>query len=215
MKQTMSDSADKRVTPADINVLRKNEIFVFGSNLIGYHHNGAARTAVKWGASQGKETGLYGNTYAIPTTFPSVGKIAPYVSEFIRFAENHPEYIFYVTEIGCGHAGHEVKDIAMLFRDAMDIENIYLPASFWEVLHHSFSERLKSIINHYSITAFEFIDSLGMKEAHAINLVVGAEYPSVNDIQKILIKYPGVNARWLLLGEGDLLSNQAIKNYIE
>lgn len=25
----------------------------------GYHHSGAARTAVKWGAIQGKETGLY------------------------------------------------------------------------------------------------------------------------------------------------------------
>lgn len=210
MRQTMSDFTDeavKRVTPVNIKVLRTNEIFVFGSNSIGYHNGGAARTAIQWGAVQGKETGLYGNTYAIPTTFNTVSEIEPYVLEFIRFAGSHPKYTFYVTEIGCGHAGHEAKDIAFLFRDAVGIGNIYLPEVFWEVLHYSFSERIKSIIGHYSITPFEFIDGIGLKATHAMNLVLGIDYPSVSDIQKILIKYPEVNARWLLLGEGSLLGD--------
>lgn len=213
MKQTMCDlieKKEKRITPVSITVLRTNEIFVFGSNPIGYHKGGAARTAIQWGAVQGKETGLYGNTYAIPTTFKTASEVEPYVSEFIRFAENHPEYIFYVTEIGCGHAGHEAKDIAFLFKDAVNIGNIYLPGAFWEVLNCSFSERIKSIISYYSISPFEFIDGIGLKSTHAMSLVLGIDYPSVNDIQKILIKYPEVNARWLLLGEGDLLDNKRV-----
>lgn len=210
MVQIMNDSTEKvgkRITPLNIKVLRTNEIFVFGSNPEGFHTSGAARTAIRWGAIMGKGIGLHGNTYAIPTTSKMVSEFEPYVTEFIRFAESHPEYIFYVTEIGCGHAGHEAKDVALLFRDAVNIGNIYLPGAFWDILYHSFSGRLKSIISHYSITPFEFIDGIGLVGAHAIGLALGYEYPSVNDIQKILIKYPEVNARWLLLGEGSLLGD--------
>lgn len=209
-KMIMNDSINRvkdRVTPMNIDALKDNEIFVFGSNPAGFHTSGAAYSAIQWGAVMGKGSGLYGNTYAIPTTFPATSEIEPYVSEFIRFAGNHPEYIFYVTEIGCGHAGHEAKDIALLFKEGVNLENIYLPEAFWQVLNHSFSERLKSIIGHYAITPMDFIVGIGLNATHAINLIWGSEYPSVNDIQKILNKYPKVNARWLLLGERDLLDD--------
>ena len=191
-----------------IKVLKTNEIFVFGSNPAGFHTSGAACNAIQWGAVMGKGSGLYGNTYAIPTTFNTVGEVEFYVSEFIRFAENHREYIFYVTEIGCGHAGHEAKDIAPLFKDAVNLENLYLPDAFWQVLNHSFSERLKSLINNYAVTPVDFINGIGLNATHAMNLIWGSEYPSVNDIQKILTRYPEVNARWLLLGEGELLGEK-------
>lgn len=190
MKQTMSDSIerrDKRITPVNIKTLKDDEIFVFGSNLEGFHTSGAACNAIQWGAVMGKGSGLYGNTYAIPTTFKTASEVEPYVSEFIRFAESHLEYIFYVTEIGCGHAGHEVKDIAPLFKDAVNLENLYLPDAFWQVLNHVFSERLKTIINHYAVTPMDFINGIGLKATHAMSLVLGIDYPSVNDIQKILI----------------------------
>ena len=151
------------------------------------------------------ENGLQCNTYAIPTTFKTVSEVEPYVTEFIAFAKSHPNYIFYVTEIGCGHAGHEAKDIAPLFKSAMDIGNIYLPREFWQILDHCFPNRIKAILNHYSITPIEFVNSIGINPSHALNLIIGIEHPSISDIQKILIAYPEVNARWLLLGEGDIL----------
>ena len=61
--------------------------------------------------------------------------IRPYVDEFIRFARVHPELTFLVTEIGCGIAGFTPRDIAPLFRPAVDVSNIYLPQRFWEVLN--------------------------------------------------------------------------------
>ena len=207
MKRIMNDSVDKlkdRVTSANIKVLKNNEIFVFGSNMQGVHTGGAACAAIKWGAVMGQEKGLQGNTYAIPTTFKTTNEIEPYVSEFIQFAESSPEYTFLVTEIGCGLAGYETKDIAPLFKGATGVTNICLPYSFWEILDNSFSERLKFLITYYSISLAD-LGTLDLTPSHVINLLLGEKHPTVFAIQKILIRFPDVNARWLLLGEGSIL----------
>ena len=69
-------------------------------------------------------------TYAIPTMQGGVDTIKPYVDEFIEFARQHPELTFYVTRIGCGIAGFSDKQIAPLFRDALETDNIILPREF-------------------------------------------------------------------------------------
>ena len=130
-----------RITPNNIIDLKNNEIFVFGSNESGRHGKGAAKTAMKWGAKYGQGKGLQGKTYAIPTMNASIsnklkiGKIQMYVNEFISFAKIHSELIFYVTEIGCGLAGFNHKEIAPLFQKAIKINNIYLPKKFWRKLN--------------------------------------------------------------------------------
>ena len=81
-----------RITPNHITELKPNEIFVFGSNLQGYHGGGAARLAMnQWGAVWGQGTGLQGQTYAIPTMQGGIGTIRPYIDQFIKFAQNDPE----------------------------------------------------------------------------------------------------------------------------
>ena len=88
-----------------IKELREDEVFVFGSNLQGYHGGGAAYIAFKnFGAIWGQGTGLQGQSYAIPTMQGGVETIKPYVDEFIAFAEEHTELYFYVTRVGCGIA---------------------------------------------------------------------------------------------------------------
>ena len=124
-----------RITPATINVLRTNEVFVFGSNLEGQHAGGAARAAYKYfGAIMGQGVGLQGQSYAIPTMHGGPDAIKPYVDEFIEFAKQHPEKKFLVTPIGCGIAGFKVEAIAPLFKDAKEVNNISLPHSFWYTL---------------------------------------------------------------------------------
>lgn len=39
------------------------------------------------------------------------------------------------NEIGCGIAGFSVEEIAPLFEQAIEVENIYLPERFWMVLN--------------------------------------------------------------------------------
>lgn len=127
--------AKKRVCPAAIQKLEMNEVFVFGSNLAGKHGGGAAKTALdKFGAIWGHGVGLQGQSYAIPTMHGGTAKIKPYVDDFIIFAQNHPELTFFVTPIGCGIAGFDPKEMAPLFEKATELENVYLPQSFLDVL---------------------------------------------------------------------------------
>lgn len=126
-----------RTTPDKIIELKENQIFVFGSNLAGRHGKGAAKKALIWGAKYGQAKGIQGKTYAIPTKNEniqrtlSIYEIKPFVEEFIEFAKNNPSLTFLVTEIGCGLAGYNVKDIAPLFLQAKNIDNIHLSKRFW------------------------------------------------------------------------------------
>ena len=123
------------IASSKIDVLEKDEIFVFGSNLAGQHKGGAARAAhMKFGAEWGVGVGLTGQAYAIPTMQGGVETIKPYVDEFIEFASKHPEYKFLVTKIGCGIAGFRVEEIASLFAAAIDMDNVILPEDFVEVM---------------------------------------------------------------------------------
>ena len=126
---------DRRFTPEMIRELATNEIFVFGSNLAGFHGGGAARIALNnFGAVWGQGVGMQGQCYAIPTMQGGVETIKPYVDEFIDFARTHAEYTFLVTRIACGIAGFSPREIAPLFADAIDVENVILPEDFVEVI---------------------------------------------------------------------------------
>ena len=119
---------EKKYTPEYIETLAPNEVFVFGSNLQGFHGGGAAAAALRhFGAVWGQGVGLQGQSYAIPTMQGGVETIRPYVEEFIRFARERRDLTFYVTRIGCGIAGFTDEEIAPLFADALGDENIVLP----------------------------------------------------------------------------------------
>lgn len=129
----------QRITPDYIYKLKKNQVFVFGSNLAGDHAGGAAAQAIVFGAQIGNPVGRQGKTYAIPTLDEYRGKlnlnrIQIYVDEFVQYARIMKEDTFLVTEIGCGIAGFHVEEIAPLFYFAKDIDNIWLPESFLDIL---------------------------------------------------------------------------------
>jgi len=129
-----------RITPEYITSISENQVFVFGSNLAGRHGGGAARTALEWGAKWGQAVGLAGNTYALPTKSADVGSTLPlseiqsHVLDFIEFARSNPTLEFLVTEIGCGLAGLDPKDIAPMFQECCSLENVWLPERFWQIL---------------------------------------------------------------------------------
>jgi len=125
----------KRVTPELIKEVAEDEVFVFGSNLEGRHAGGAARAAYDhFGAIWGQGVGIQGQSYAIPTMHGGVDEIKPYVDDFIAYAKAHPEKKFLVTPIGCGIAGFTPEEIAPLFADAKDVENVWLPKSFIQII---------------------------------------------------------------------------------
>jgi hypothetical protein len=123
-------------SPELITKLADNEIFVFGSNQAGRHGKGAAKQALGFGAKWGQAEGLQGRTYGIPTkNFSikrtlSISEIKPYVDRFIQCAKDNPDLTFLVTEVGCGLAGLNHKDVAPLFAEAMSLPNVRLPQKF-------------------------------------------------------------------------------------
>ena len=131
---------EAKACPPWISKLRRNQIFVFGSNESGIHGAGAAALAHdKWGATWGQGFGPSGLTFAIPSkdwqiNTMEVLSIAPYVNRFVQYAITHPDLEFLVTEIGCGLAGYQAEDIAPLFESTLDVGNIKLPMTFLQVL---------------------------------------------------------------------------------
>ena len=123
-----------RITPDHITRLGGCEVFVFGSNEQGLHYGGAAKAALEnFGAIMGQGEGLQGKSYAIPS-MSGIGVMGEYVKEFCEFAKAHPEKRFLVTEIGCGIAGYSVDEVAPLFECCRDVDNISLPAFFWDFI---------------------------------------------------------------------------------
>ena len=131
---------EHRVTPSKITTLEPNQIFGFGSNRGGRHGAGAAKQAMKWGAIMNRIEGIQGQTYAIPTKNAAITQTLPlaeiqkYVNKYIAFAKENPELVFLTTEIGCGLAGCQPSEIAPMFIEAVEVDNIHLPQRFWNCL---------------------------------------------------------------------------------
>jgi len=130
-----------KFTPDKISSLKKNQIFVFGSNEAGVHGAGAAKLAhQKFGAVYGVGFGLQGKSYAIPTkdleirTLP-LDKIEYYIYSFLTEAMEYPDTEFLVTKIGCGLAGYSETEIANLFKNKLIPENVTLPESFYNIIN--------------------------------------------------------------------------------
>lgn len=133
-KNAANHNTQPRITPEYISELRPDEIFVFGSNVRGKHYGGAAAFAVgRFGAIMGQGEGLQGHSYAIPT-MEGMDNMRAAVERFVAFAKEHPELSFLVTPIGCGIAGYTPEEVAPLFAEAMNLDNVHLPEPFWKYL---------------------------------------------------------------------------------
>lgn len=110
--------------------------FVFGSNLAGRHGAGAALHAAKhYGAEYGVGEGLTGDAYALPTKDEklktrSLLKILASIIHFRNFAIKNQDRIFVLTPVGCGLAGHNAKDIALIVKNIDWPHNVVLHRSW-------------------------------------------------------------------------------------
>ena len=123
--QQLSDRSDEEYTPDRVLELEEDEIFVFGSNLLGHHMGGAARTARRvFNAEMGVGEGLTGQAYALPTLGKDMRQVAPEAlrasfQRLLLFALDHPMLTFYLTEVGCGIAGWSAEEVSALLWEAV------------------------------------------------------------------------------------------------
>ena len=140
----MKQKEFKNFTPDYIDSLMPGQVFVFGSNMIGYHSGGASLMAMqRFGAIWGQAEGPQGECYAIPVDIrgEAVDNVSNYmkrhINKFLLYAKNHKENTFLVTRIGCGAAGFEEEFMAPFFKEALEMGNVSLPKSFVEILQKS------------------------------------------------------------------------------
>ena len=162
-------------TPDYIDSLLPKQIFVFGSNALGYHTGGASGTArKKFGAVWGQAEGLQGQCYAIPVDYGKNvrkdGEVRAAVGRFVTFAKEHPDLFFLVTRVGCGIAGYHDDEMAQFFIDALELKNVSLPKSFVEALGGGVSFDLNRFLeaqqHDYPLALKEIKD--GLKRGHWI-----------------------------------------------
>lgn len=166
-------------TPDYIDRLLPNQIFVFGSNTLGYHTGGASGTArKKFGAVWGQAEGMQGQSYAIPVDFGrgirKDTEVKASVEKFIDFAKQNEKLFFFVTRIGCGIGGYRDDEMAQFFKDALRVKNICLPKSFVDALKGGeVSYDLDRFIKAQDSEMYTYVDALneiraGHKQGHWI-----------------------------------------------
>lgn len=104
--------------------LKPNQIFIFGSNMLGHHYGGAAKQAYDhFGAQVGIGEGLTGQCYAFPTLDEDMKQVSSTILKAARrnlykTAEINPDKEFLLTKVGCGIAGFNEAKMKKLFENA-------------------------------------------------------------------------------------------------
>lgn len=124
-----------RFTPNHIFNLRPNQIFVFGTDRKGSQKYGAAGIAAnKFGAQAGITEGPTGSCYALPTKGFMLADLTAAVKKLIQYIDENTRYTYLITPVGCGHAGFNAAEVAVLFKNLVKYKNVMLPKLFIDVL---------------------------------------------------------------------------------
>lgn len=65
-------------------------------------------------------------------------------------------------------------------------------------------ERLGQLLDLEQITPSKFADIIGVQRSSVSHVISGRNKPSFDFLQKTLKAFPGLNADWLILGEGSM-----------
>ena len=164
-------------TPEVVESLKEGQVFVFGSNLIGYHSGGASLIAMqRFGAVWGQAEGPQGQCYAIPVDIrgEAVENVSAYmkrhIDKFLAYAKAHKDQFFIVIRVGCGNAGFDEEFMAPFFKEALKMENVSLPKSFVDILKKSKTEnKSDSIQRVFNLIILDESGSMSSIEKQAVS----------------------------------------------
>jgi len=72
--------------------------------------------------------------------------------------------------------------------------------------------RIKKFIDYKGISPSELADSIGVQRSNVTHVLKARNKPSFQFIEKLLQIYPEINAKWLLLGEGNMIESASNKS---
>ncbi|HBF88698.1 MAG TPA: transcriptional regulator [Bacteroidales bacterium] len=68
--------------------------------------------------------------------------------------------------------------------------------------------RIEKIIKEYALSSSIFADEIKVQRAQISHIISGRNNPSLDIAQKILLRFPGINPEWLILGTGKMLKSE-------
>ena len=71
-----------------------------------------------------------------------------------------------------------------------------------------FTARLELVREYYALNATAFADAIGVPPSSISHILGGRNKPSLDFVTKIMLRYPEINAEWLLTGKGSMLGNE-------
>src|SRR6056297_3599796 len=72
-------------------------------------------------------------------------------------------------------------------------------------------DRIKQVMDYKSITAGELADHLEVQRSNVSHILNGRNKPGALFIEKFLLAFPEISARWLLTGEGEMIAEKTEK----
>ncbi len=69
--------------------------------------------------------------------------------------------------------------------------------------------RLQTLLTSEKITPSKFADIIGVNRSSISHILSGRNNPSLDILQKVLIKFPHINPDWLMLGQGNMFRNKS------
>jgi len=76
-------------------------------------------------------------------------------------------------------------------------------------------KRFLDILKFKKISSSQFADKIDVSNSAISHIINGRNKPSLEIIQNILIKYPDISPRWLILGEGEIYNKDVNINKID
>lgn len=70
------------------------------------------------------------------------------------------------------------------------------------VMSEDINRRIEVIIKNKGLNAGQFADEIGVQRSSISHILSGRNKPSIDFIQKLLLKYKDINSNWLLTGNG-------------
>ena len=67
-------------------------------------------------------------------------------------------------------------------------------------------DRILKLINELDVSSTKLAEEIGVQRSSISHILSGRNKPSFDFIQKLLKRYPKINAKWLMLGEGPVFA---------
>ena len=72
--------------------------------------------------------------------------------------------------------------------------------------------RINLILQAKNITAKQFAEEIGIQPSGMSHILSGRNNPSLEFVNKVIRRYPEIDANWLLLGKGQMYGQLGIRN---